>query len=581
MGIRRGRWFVAGALLLAVVAWGLHAAAEVGAAADDAGALRGRLERTLDLDAPLDLLEDEARGELEEIEHELTLVAARLDQPSLTPLRWLPVTSRQLAAAEHQLSAAITTLDIVGSLADVADAVEADLTDPGRRVAALDRLAAATADAATRLRAVELGPDEALVGPLAQGRVELAGHLSEAADLLEEGTRTIEAAATLADGPSRYLVLAANNAQMQNGSGMFLSAGRLDLVDGRVELGAMTSLTDLPLPSDPVELPSHLADRWGWLDPNRDWRHLGLSPRFPETAELAAEMWEAATGEHIDGVIAVDVFVLAELLGVSGPVEVDGLVFDSETAVELLTNGQYLHFFGDGRFDRDAQADRRELLSQVADAVLTELLTELDVEVLRALRDAGAGRHLTIWSADAELQRTWGELGLTGELTPDSMLLSIINRSGNKLDWFLRSHATVEIVEGTETDEVIVTVRVRNTAPEDGQPRYVVGPYHGSGLDAGEYLGVVALTLPADATDGRVDGVESLAVVGSEGPSNRVVGAWIELDRGTSTELTFRFDVPADRSTMTIEPSARTHPTRWTTPDGTNLRDRRAQSLDW
>ena len=581
VGVRRIRWFAAAAVVVIVLAWAAHVTTEVSAAADDATDLRDRLRRTLDVEEPLTLVEPGTRAELDAIATDLTEVADRLDRPALVPLRWLPVAGRQLDAADHQLDAATTTLRIVSELVTVAEQAELDLRDPERRTTALDELARATRDAVDRLRGIDLGPDEALIGPLAEGRAELHEQLDDAIVALDDAARTVETAVDLVAGPSSYLVLAANNAQMQNGSGMFLSAARLDLVDGEVRLGSMTSMTDLPLPRRPVALPTALDERWGWLDPNTDWRHLGLSPRFPETAALAAEMWEAATGERIDGVIAVDIFVLAELLAVTGPVEVDGLVFDSETAVELLANGQYVSFFGDGRFDRAAQDERRELLSQVADAVLSELLAELDLDVLQALRDAGAGRHLMIWSADAELQATWSELGLTGELSPDSMLLSIINRSGNKLDWFLRSNATVEIVEGAETDEVIVTVRVRNTAPAEGQPRYVVGPYRRSGLAAGQYLGVVALTLPADATSGRVDGVDSLAVVGSEGPSNRVVGAWIDVERGASTELTFRFDVPNDRSSITIEPAARTHPTRWTLPDGANVRDRRAQPLGW
>ncbi|MEM8904385.1 MAG: DUF4012 domain-containing protein [Actinomycetota bacterium] len=581
MGRRRGRWFAGALVLVAVLGWTAHATSEVGAAADDAVALRDRLQVAIDTDAPLTILDDATRSELEAIATGLHDLDERLDAGSLRPIRWLPVVGRQLDAADHQVDAAAVTLDVTVDLIDAADRAEAALTDPGRRVEALRQLGDDVRRGADRLRTIDLGPDEALVGPLTEGRAELVEQLDAATELLDEGVRTIDAAVELAAGPSSYLVLAANNAQMQNGSGMFLSAARLDLVDGEVRLGTMTSMTDLELPAEPVDLPPFLDERWGWLDPNRDWRHLGLSPRFPETAELAADLWEATTGDRIDGVVAVDLVLLAELVGVSGPVEVGGTVIEADSAVELLANGQYVRFFGDGGFDRAAQDDRRELLSAVADAVLADLLGALDLDALRTLRDAGQGRHLMVWSADPELQATWADLGVAGELSPDSLLLSSINRSGNKLDWFLRTTAAAEVTEGDVTDEVAVTVRVRNTAPELGQPTYVVGPYPGSGLDAGAYLGVLALTLPADATSGRVDGDPALAVVGSEGPSNRVVGTWIEVPRGSSTDVVFRFEVPAGRSSMTVEPSARITPTRWTLPDGTSVRDDDRRIVRW
>ena len=44
--------------------------------------------------------------------------------------------------------------------------------------------------------------------------------------------------------------------------------------------------------------------------------------------------------------------------------------------------------------------------------------------------------------------------------------------------------------------EAVLDVTVTNEAPASGEPRYVVGPYPGSGLERGEYLGLVTLNLP-------------------------------------------------------------------------------------
>ena len=57
-------------------------------------------------------------------------------------------------------------------------------------------------------------------------------------------------------------------------------------------------------PDDRVPLSGDVADRWGWLAPNREWRNLASSPRFDANAELAAQMWKASTGQDVDGVLA-------------------------------------------------------------------------------------------------------------------------------------------------------------------------------------------------------------------------------------------------------------------------------------
>jgi hypothetical protein len=111
--------------------------------------------------------------------------------------------------------------------------------------------------------------------------------------------------------------------------------------------------------------------------------------------------------------------------------------------------------------------------------------------------------------------------------------------------------------------EAVLDVTITNRAPESGEPRYVVGPYPGSDLDQGEYLGLVTLTLPAGATNSRFDGIERLAVSGADG-KNRTVAAWVRVPRGATTHLIARFELPRSMAELVIEPSARALPTTWT-----------------
>ena len=178
-----------------------------------------------------------------------------------------------------------------------------------------------------------------------------------------------------------------------------------------------------------------------------------------------------------------------------------------------------------------------------------------------------------MWSADPTVQSGVEAAGLDGQIGPDSLLLSLVNRSGVKLDWFMRMSADLTIEPKGDVYEATLDIAVTNQAPESGEPRYVVGPYPGSGLERGEYLGLVTLNLPANATDSRFDGVDRLAVAGADG-ENRTIAAWVHVPRGSTTHLVARFELPAAMAELIIEPSARTHPTTWSY-DGKEWKDRR------
>src|SRR6185312_13608525 len=49
-----------------------------------------------------------------------------------------------------------------------------------------------------------------------------------------------------------------------------------------------------------------------------------VSPNFPYAAQVWAAMWQKVSGEHIDGVVALDPTVLAYFLAATGPAQLPG-----------------------------------------------------------------------------------------------------------------------------------------------------------------------------------------------------------------------------------------------------------------
>src|SRR4029078_2500220 len=95
------------------------------------------------------------------------------------------------------------------------------------------------AQAADTLRGVGLGPGNALVGPLADARHKFAKQLHKARTAMADRRDASAGIGQMAVGPSKYLLLAANNSEMRSGSGMLLSAGVLTTFGGQFSLGPM------------------------------------------------------------------------------------------------------------------------------------------------------------------------------------------------------------------------------------------------------------------------------------------------------------------------------------------------------
>ena len=533
-------------------------------------ALRARdtLEAVLDEHSAESIARGQADDRLRSSRDDFARAAADLGSWTLAPVRVLPVIGRQVRSGSALSSAATEMVDIALELTDEASGLADDL-DSGEldMVEGLRELAPPLARLHGRAAAIDLGPNEGLFGPLADAR---ATAFERHADLVDNLARASDGAlgfAEFLEGPSTYLLFAANTSQMQSGMGGLLSAALVEVNDGEIDVSEVSSVTDLPLPTIPVPLEADYAGRWGWLNPNEHWALLGATPRFDITASTAAAMWEAPGGGTSDGVMAVASVAISSVLKATGPVRIEGQAYGPNRLLDYLAHDQYLDLTDDiyenWRTFAIAQAERRDHLASVASQVISSITAD-DVDafdMLIQLADAAQGRHLMFWSADNLQQNAWRAAGVSGELEVDSMLLSLLNRSATKADFYVTLGAEVSIEEVDDRTEVVVEVVVTNATPL-GEPRYVAGPHPELDLDYGDYLGVLALNLPGWARNGRVDGDTNLAVAGGDG-ATRVVGSWVTVPRNETATRVFRFELPSAVRQLTVEPGARYPVSRW------------------
>jgi hypothetical protein len=418
------------------------------------------------------------------------------------------------------------------------------------RIDLLDQVAAVAEGAAAQVAVVDLGPEEGLLSPVDDARTDLAEELTSLELTMLNVRDAASGMAEVFQGPSRYLLLAGNNAEMRAGSGMFLSIGVLSFEDGEMDVSEMEPSGDLVLDEGVAYTDVGLEERWSWAEPDREWRNLSMSPRFPANAEMASRMWVARGGRPVDGVLAVDPLSLQALLGAIGPVEVDGEQVDDENVVPLLLHDQYIGL----EATEESQGNRREALSEVAEAVVAQFdATSPDLAALAdGLRTAAAGRHLLLWSDERSLQRVWADVGVGGAVEADDLYLSVDNYGQNKLDQFLEVEGVVTTSSDDDGTDVVVEATLRNTTPED-EPSYVLGEEPTEDKPPGTYAGMVTLTMP-DAAE--LEPEPRFNVFGPDGDS-QVVGVDVQLEPGEETTVEVRFHLPPGVSSMEVGPSAR------------------------
>ena len=432
-----------------------------------------------------------------------------LHSPVLAPLDIVPVIGRQLRAVQDLSSASAQVARIgVGAIGEAHAVLHAPHSTGPERLAALRKLAALASGTDRKLDRIDTGPSHALLGPLASKHDTFVHDLDQVKSQLQHASSVAGTVAHILQGPSTYLLLMANNAEMRAGSGDFLEVGALTAQDGQFQLSDPQATVLIPVPAGEVNATGDLEARWGWLKPGQDWRNLGLTPQFDVNAQMAARMWEAETGQHVDGALAVDVEALHQFLEVTGPVTLsDGSQVSADDVVQLLVHDQYVGLSDVQSAQQDQiEAGREERLGSLAKAALDGLQNEsLDLKSLSdAMTAATQGRHLLAWSADPSAQSAWEQGGVAGGLEPDSVMAAVINRGGNKLDQYLSVSSSLAMVTHGRTTDGTLTVQLANHTPP-GESQFIAGPYPGLRTRYGEYLGILSVNLPGYASQPRVE----------------------------------------------------------------------------
>jgi Protein of unknown function (DUF4012) len=558
---RRGRGRRLGVVGLSVLALLVGAAVGLGLMLSARSPLldaRAALEEGRD-----SLLEGElsrAATQFEEARSSFGTAVGRLQNPLTWWASVLPIAGRTpdavLAGARAGALASAAAGELTNAVRDLPGGPAALAPSDGRMdLHALESLSLPVTRALALIRRAEAfarsGPTSLVPGELSETLDRLVDELAEARHALASADALLSVLPDFlgADGPRRYFLGAQNPAELR-GTGGLIGAFAVVTVDrGAISVGPFEDIGALPS-IDPatVEPPGPDFDRiYGRYASGGDWSNINMTPDFPSAAVAMERLYERGRDQRLDGVILADPQAFALLLDAAGSVDVPGIgvTLDEEDVLPFVTNEAYVAF--------PEASVRKRILGAVAGLVLQRFLSgqEVDEPVAagRALIEAAAGGHLMFHSADPTIQAGLVRAGVGGRLPAgggDFVAVAVNNASASKIDYYAERAVRYEarLLPGGAV-EGRLDVTLRNTAPAEGLPAYVIGPPEGSTGTPGDNVMIVSTyCAPGCRLHGfQRDGTDALVSLDEElGHPVTITGERVG-SHGTTT-LSYRWTVP-------------------------------------
>jgi hypothetical protein len=332
---------------------------------------------------------------------------------------------------------------------------------------------------------------------------QVAGPLEQAIEALDEVREPLSGASRAAqllpsmlgsDGPRNYLLLIQNSAEVRATGGIPGALAVITADDGRIALTDQGSATEMgefdpPLEVDPQQEQIYSFRMGAYM------QSVNLTPDFPTAAQTAKGMWEQRRGgSRIDGVVALDPVVLANILWATGPVDlgtvedpaINALLAESGLPTSLNSTNVVPTLLSDvyARIEEPALQD--EYFAAVAGKIFGALSGGQgdSTQLTEALLTSAQQNRLYVWSSDAKEQDVIARTNVAGEVTGPtaggaSFGTYFNDGTGAKMDYYVRR--TVQLLRQCSSDgysQYTVRVTLTNTAPADAAtslPEYVTG----------------------------------------------------------------------------------------------------------
>lgn len=339
-----------------------------------------------------------------------------------------------------------------------------------------------------------------------------------------------------------YLMLFQNNMELRATGGFIGSFGLLTLEKGKLVNFEVQDVyaADGQLKGHvepPEKLREHLGEaNWYLRDSNWD-------PDFPTSAQRAEWFLDKELNTRVDGVLAVDLDTVRELIGVVGPIKIS----DFNVTVDKNNFYEKTQFYAENNFF-PGSTQKKDFLT----AVTRELISKLRessaqaVSIAHVLSNSFSGRHILGFLHNKDSQSAISQLGWDGGLKNskckvqnskclEDYLMVVDNNVGvNKANYGLsRSFLLNNTINKDEITHELTVSYLNKSSAQNGYKNYL-RLYVPSGA-------VLSSVVILNSTTGERKAVQTDV---SKEHERDVFGTLVEVPQGQTRQVLFSWQIP-------------------------------------
>ena len=346
----------------------------------------------------------------------------------------------------------------------------------------------------------------------------------------------------------RYMIIMQNDKEIRPTGGFMTNYATFKITNGLLDSDFTSKdmysidLTLQPLddagydfPDAPVAYMRLLkVERWFIRDMNASPDLVTSMDQFMKFYTMAGR-YNPYEIKPVDGIFAIDTFVIQELLDVTGAVTVNGITYTKDNVVLELEKIASLALA--------EQSNRKKVLGDLMQGMLINVFqsdSSIWPKLIEKSVDLATRKHISAYIFDPEAQALIDSYGFGGRITEkvdgDYLMVVSTNLGGDKTNWFTSKEVTHTLEKSN--NKWMDTVKIKYTYTQPGD----------------EFIALVKRFRDWVRVYAPI-GSELVSVEGSEDPSlnltdqerNKVwFSGYVELGPGESKEMTFKYYLPAD-----------------------------------
>ena len=351
------------------------------------------------------------------------------------------------------------------------------------------------------------------------------------------------------ESPKTYLLVFQNSNELRPTGGFIGSYAKLILAKGQIDKLVVDDIYNIDglLEAKGIETapPEPLREHLGvscWLLRDANW-----SSDFPAAAKQIGDFYSLATGDTIDGVLALDLQIVQQLLELTGPIYL-AQFNESITAENFFEKTEFY-----SEADYYSGSPQKKTFLSLLSAKLLEKVLQLETSdfgrLFQIVENSLAERHLLIHFPSGEVAKILAQKNWDGRLRSfegDYLMAVDANVGATKANYYVKRNLNYSVrnIDRQGTWESALTINYVHGAASNAWPGGAYKNYlrvyvpKGSILKSVERSSEGVDTKGLDIT-GEIDQTEE--------NGKMVWGTVFTLDAGKSLSLTFTYDLPPEK----------------------------------